>query len=410
MLNKKGSSFSSDNYRSRNFKGDWTKHFINDYVTSTLNNGVIETQNEFSEYKKEHLPPHLYKFMPPTAYSLMSLQQQTVYLSSPRTFNDPFDSYLCINRETFLKIYILDKIKNIGAISKNGDLDSLSEKEYWDIFYSHCEGETKNYNKEPFWSTFWKITNKKSEEFMYLLGVKLMVEAQNECDLKMDYLRNTMFRISCFSNFEEENELMENTTMWSHYADNHRGFCIKYSLNDIFNHKYKNILSCGLYPVRYTARTQEITAYQLLKLEKESDSLDVKIQQKVLKSFLTKSRFWSYEKEWRLIVSENDTFLLYENNIPFLKISAIYLGCRIDQSIKKHLVTIASDNTIPIYQTRQSDNEYSLVSYSINRTSVLSDENHIKQKNAMAIKNEKEKWDRLRQIDNELIEILRPKE
>ncbi len=362
-------------------RGDWTKHFINDYVTSTLNKGVIEAQKEFTGYKEEHLPSQLYKFMPPTVYSLMSLQQQTVYLSSPRNFNDPFDSYLCVNREIFLKMYILNKIKDIGTISKNGTPDTLSEEEYWNVFYSHCEGEKKNYNRGPFWKTFWEITKGgKSEDFMYLLGIKLMVEAQRECDLRMDYLRNTMFRISCFSYFEEDNELMENTTMWSHYADNHRGFCIKYSLDEINNHKYKDILSCGLYPVRYTARTQEITPYQLLKVEQNSDSIDIKIQQKLLKSFLTKSRFWSYEKEWRLIVSEEDSFLFYENNIPFLKINAIYLGCRIDQSLKKLLVTIAEDNGILIYQTRQSDNKYSLANYSINKTSLLSDENYLKQK------------------------------
>lgn len=406
MLDKKNSIYSSDDYRSRNFKGNWTKHFVNDYVESILKKGIIETQKEFSDHKKEHLPPHLYKFMPPTIYSLISLQQQTVYLSSPRSFNDPFDSYLCVNREMFIKTYILDRVKEMSVISKHGNLDTLSEKEYWDIFNSHCEGEKKNYNRGPFWSTFWKITNKKSKDFMSLLGIKLIVEAQKECDLKMDYLRNTMFRISCFSNFEEENELMENTTMWSHYADNHRGFCIKYSLNDINNHKYKDILSCGLYPVKYTSRTQEITSYQLIKLEQNSNSLDKKIQQKVLKSFLTKSRFWSYEKEWRLIVSENDSFLFHENNVPFLKINTIYLGCRIDQSLKKLLVRIAEDNAIPIYQTKQSDNKYSLASYSINQTSLLSDENYLKQKKAMSIKNEKERWDRLKQIDNDFLDNL----
>lgn len=401
MYNKKESNFSSDNYRSRNFKGDWTNHFINEYITSTQNNGIIKTQNEFSEFKKEHLPSHLYKFMPPTTYSLMSLLQQTVHLSSPRTFNDPFDSYLCVNREQFLKKYLLDKVKSMGKVSNDFNLNTLSKNEYWKIFNSHCDGEKKNYKSKSYYSILQEIINEKSDEFKDLLDNKLPMAANNEFNLKMDYLRNTMFRISCFSNFEEEDELMKNTTMWSHYADNHSGFCIKYTLDEMNHHRYNNIISCGLFPVKYTARTQEITSYQLLKTNTNSDSIDVKIQQKVFKSFLTKSRFWSYEKEWRLIVCENDSFLFYENNIPFLKVDAIYLGCRINKCLKKFLVKIADDKSIPIFETRQSNNEYKLTSYLTNHTNLLSNEKFLKQKEVLSIKKGNEKLDRFWQIDIE---------
>ena len=78
----------------------------------------------------------------------------------------------------------------------------------------------------------------------------------------MKSLRDTVYRISSFSHFSDEEELLENTTMWSHYADNHRGFCVKYKLD--FEHSdFREILLCGLFPVRYRAKTEEITANQL---------------------------------------------------------------------------------------------------------------------------------------------------
>ena len=60
------------------------------------------------------------------------------------------------------------------------------------------------------------------------------------------------YRITSFSNFKDEEELGRNTTMWSHYADNHKGFCVKYFTN--FNElKHKYAILCGLYKIIYSS-------------------------------------------------------------------------------------------------------------------------------------------------------------
>lgn len=397
MFFNKPSNYSSYDYRSRNFKGNWTKHFINAYIDSVSSVGTIETMNSFSNYKDEHMPRSLYKFMPPTIYSLASVIQGTVYMSTPLTFNDPFDSYLCVNEEEFIKMYTLRELDSMGYVideeecmDKKEFVEKLTKKEYWNIFYSRCDGD-KYYKTKSFFLTAHEIKLSKSEAFNKLWN-DLHFKARKVCEAKIKYLRDITYRISCFSNFEDEEELMENTTMWSHYADNHRGFCVKYSMSFAETH-LKEILLCGLFPVKYTSRSEKITTKQLLSLKEVNGNLypDDAIKKKVLKSLLAKSRFWSYEKEWRLILSKNDSCLLYENNIPFPKIESVYLGCRIDNSIA-HLIIESSERLgFKVFQTKQSDSKFILSCREVNSKENARNELYYKLNNVNSIENKQER-------------------
>lgn len=407
MFFKKPSNYSSYDYRSRNFKGDWTKHFINAYIDSVSLVGTIETMSSFSSYKEEHLPSSLYKFMPPTIYSLTSILQGTVYMSTPRTFNDPFDSYLCVNEEVFIKMYILHELELMGCVNddsvfadNNESTDKLTKQEFWEIFYSRCDGD-KNYSKKSFFVTAFEINKCKSEAFNKLWN-ELHYKARKECDAKIKNLRDITYKISCLSNFSDEDELMENTTMWSHYADNHRGFCVKYSID--FSETYlKDILLCGLFPVKYSSIVEKITANQLLNLKEENGILypNDAIKKKVLKSLLTKSRFWSYEKEWRLILSKNDCSLLYENNITFPKIESIYLGCRIDKSIAQIIMASAERLGYKVFQTKRSDSKFTLYCIELDSKNKAKDKYYYKLNKADLIENKKDRSDYERLIFEE---------
>lgn len=406
MLFDKQSNFLRTDYRSRNFKGDWTKHFIDDYIDSVSSKGIDKTQAIFSEFKSEHLPTDLYKFMPPTIYSLANIIQGTIHLSSPKVFNDPFDSYLFVNEECFKKKFLLSKLKEqqlVTDIEESADL--LTTKEYWEIYYSRCEGEKKNFNRKSFWSTIYEISKGKSDNFQRQFNY-IITDARNACNSKMKSLRDTVYRISSFSHFSDEEELLENTTMWSHYADNHRGFCVKYKLD--FEHSdFREILLCGLFPVRYRAKTEEITANQLFNLKEKNNELiiDDNVKKKILKSHITKSRFWSYEKEWRLILSQRNCCLLYENNIIFPKIEAIYLGSRVDKSIEKLLVQFGEMYNIQIFKTKKSDYKFTLSAYPIDNSSQKSDEFFYKIKKLDSIKDKEDRQNLLSVLHKEWFEI-----
>jgi hypothetical protein len=67
-----------------------------------------------------------------------------------------------------------------------------------------------------------------------------------------------------------------NLLMWSHYADNHKGVCLEFSL--------RNAVMCGALRCEYTREFPPMKAYS----EDEADCLRI---------LLAKADVWSYERE-----------------------------------------------------------------------------------------------------------------
>jgi hypothetical protein len=358
----------------------WQKHFINEYIDNLFSLGIEKTQSIMGKIKEKYLPKYLYKFFPPTTFSLINLQNNQFYLSNPREFNDPFDSYVCIEQDTYIKRFILKKLKQKKLVSKHNSCDSISEKEYWEIYNSNSQDERYISNriwpyKKSFQSTLYNICQNKSETLKNYIK-SLQVQAFRECSKKIKYLREMPFKITCFSNFDSDNELGANTTMWSHYAYNHEGFCVKYSINFEVDNFFKDMILCGLFPVIYTSKVSKIPINELIKL-KFSDKdmkLTKPILKAVLKALITKSRFWHYEKEWRLIIGYYDNEIIFNNTIPAFKVKSIYLGCRIKDDLKKVLIKFAESNNISIFQAKQNDERFELDFYQLSSKTIQEEE------------------------------------
>lgn len=373
------SNYKSSDYRSRNYSGNWVSHFINEYVDSLHTKGLQKTQSEFFKYKDEHLPRNLYKFFPPTVYSLLSLQNQTIYLSTPQNFNDPFDSYVCVETETYAKLYLLRELKRTNRITATETRSSISSKEYWEINNSWSKedeayGRVIYHNRKSTFSTIYSIFENKNKEFKEDAD-RLMYKGRVECHRKIMNIRSMQFRISCFSDFKDDHELLQNSTMWSHYANNHKGFCIKYSM-DFENLDNKELIACGLFPVKYTSVVPKISPKELLKLEFEEGKLKLNkpIIKTTLKTLTTKSRFWNYENEWRLILSEQSSLAFPKNTMKFLNIEAIFLGCRIEKNLRNEIIKFGASQGISVFQTTQSNEKFILHSHSEDLTKLKTDE------------------------------------
>lgn len=363
------SLFPSNDFRSFNYKGSWQRQFINHYLQDGFLHGFDKATSKFATYKDEHLPKSLYKFFPPTTYSLIGLAKQSLWLSPPNYFNDPFDSYVGIEEYTYVKTYILRNLKKNGFISTNATKDRLSEEEYWRLFHSHSKESEPGFlgNKKTFFSEWLRIKLEKSDSFQMTLN-SLWCEGKAECSQRISEMRNTPFRIACFSNFEDDEELGMNTTMWSHYADNHEGFCIKYSLN--FNDSpIQNILKCGLYRVIYSAKISNASPRELMKLKyDENNEIEVNsyLAKTIYKALITKAKFWNYEKEWRLILGEENFNILNDGTIPFPFIEAVYLGCKIEMALKRYIVQLVNFKNISVYQAKQSSERFNLEFIKVN--------------------------------------------
>ncbi|MBE7546548.1 MAG: DUF2971 domain-containing protein [Candidatus Kuenenia stuttgartiensis] len=102
-------------------------------------------------------------------------------------------------------------------------------------------------------------------------------------------------------------EINDNILMWSHYSESHTGFCIEFERTD--SNELGNWDYCM--PVLYDDNLPTIKPIELG---------DKKVVSKIL---TTKSKLWSYEREWRILVNKGNQIHDLPGNI-----TGIVFGCR----------------------------------------------------------------------------------
>ena len=120
------------------------------------------------------------------------------------------------------------------------------------------------------------------------------------------YYMKSQFRVACFT------ENNDSPLMWAHYADNHKGFCVEYDLTKLpEGYRY------GILPVVYS--------------DKRYDATEIAIapnKNLMANPLYFKSSHWEYEKEWRMVITE-DLVVDGEYYADFHEgISGIYLGLK----------------------------------------------------------------------------------
>jgi len=132
-----------------------------------------------------------------------------------------------------------------------------------------------------------------------------------------------------------------NLVMWSHYSDDHKGYCIEYNLNsDKINYlNFENDDEVFLMEVEY----QDVPIDFL--------SLPSNFQFYLRR----KSNLWKYENEFRYISSKKGL-----HKIPNDAIRAIYLGANINKLVKDALFRFCKEKEISLFQSKLSNNSYSL--------------------------------------------------
>jgi hypothetical protein len=374
-FSKQPSDFDASDYRSRNYTGVWQKIFIDEYVDRVSMLGLESTIDEMSDYNREHFPTHLYKFFRPTSFSLMSLESDNLWLSHPKSFNDPFDSYVCIEKQTFEKKYVLNELTKGGLITKEGGRQSFSETEKWQVNGSYSKDDSLfsgyYHPEKKFDNVLGRILTTKSSELVNFVENERM-QGRRDFRKIMDEIRNVDLRITCFANLRGDTELARLPTMWPHYADNHTGFCVKYSLKDV-----ANFVKTGLLPVKYTSRVPTLSVPQLLKcLDSRQHMLsNPSVAKASRKALITKSAAWNYEKEWRLIVENERVDLLHNGCVAFPYPEAIYMGCRMEINMKLHLASLAKRKGLRVYDSRQNEEKFVLDIWETDLKSIKEDLN-----------------------------------
>lgn len=150
----------------------------------------------------------------------------------------------------------------------------------------------------------------------------------------------------------------KNRLMWSHYADNHRGFCIEYDFSLVNLSDDVALIS----PVIYSSMRPKIPWKAYIATENSDKArIDKEIFTSLLLALLTKDEVWSYEREWRIFIPASKQMI----NIEAPPISCIYLGALCSDENKEKMVSIANRLGVQVKKMVVDRGEYSLHATSI---------------------------------------------
>lgn len=275
-------------------------------IVQRFHNAYIKADSkELDALWENYAPKSLVKFFPAKYteqginYFCESINNKTLWLSSPRLFNDPFDGLI------------------------NYDYTSEIEAKIQSLFQPLLEQCTP---KKPGYDDIFK--KKLSECFLEY------DKEMNECNRRLE---SQMF-IACFS----EKESIYSSRMWGHYANHHAGVCAEYDWDTVVNAS-----PFGCIPIKYTD-TYEYFSNPTNKDEKNIDFL----------KFFTKAKEWEHEKEWRVAQMSN----VGENgfNAPIKLPQRIYIGCNASPKLITDVISICLPYGIEIYKMKLQPNSYCL--------------------------------------------------
>lgn len=284
----------------------------------------------------EMMPDKLFRYRNCSEMSVEAFENDKVYALTADMFNDPYDMLLrfdieavknmfnsLLSNESFYRLKdVLGKGKTLPDIVKqNFDQENISQIKNIVLSITN-DSEIDSF-----------VSNRRNE---------VMDTVDLYFPLLATFVNKRTATIACFS------ETIKSVTMWSHYADYHKGFVLEYDLRPTLSNGIPNV---GIYPVIYDDKRYDGTQYILWEFLR---MLGVKLPNpdtlSYIKCALHKSSQWEYEKEWRLIDSNLRDNIISENiTWVSLKPTAIYYGTNISSDNKNRLHSIAQGKNLKEY-------------------------------------------------------------
>lgn len=320
---------------------DWKRDFLRLLEKATVANNLGARAVEL---KNTHLPERICRYRKDSERSRSNLKDDTVWLSSPDDYNNPFDCQTKV---------ILGSVETaLARASVRGFFTNSLRPSNLEVTPARIE---RNIGESI--ETF---TNRLVEQFK----VKLPALAASRATIFPSYFAQVlptfateakqkagMFRgLTKACSFSERNDSI---LMWSHYADYHRGFCVEYDLSAVpVDHQFRSTL----YPIIYSKSLYDSTPLIVDWIERARNNWNPFFP---LLGFIHKSDEWSYEKEWRLLfVTPNS-----EPNHAWIapKPVRIFLGaCMKDEAVKE-IRAMAVQKSIEVFKMNRADDSFSLI-------------------------------------------------
>lgn len=177
-----------------------------------------------------------------------------------------------------------------------------------------------------------------------------------------EFIENTF--IKAYQNINNEVGILSltkrwnNSLMWSHYTNSHKGYCVGFNPKHEF---FKDYLSEDK---KFSRHTKEVI-YSDKRVKVPTSLAEPTL---AFEPFLTKSTDWKYEEEVRVIstfnlfekILEKEPYNIFLFKVPYNAISEIILGANIDNDAETKIRAFASEKQINIYKAKISDTEFDM--------------------------------------------------
>jgi Protein of unknown function (DUF2971) len=277
----------------------WQKEFVISLQETTRGKSRLE---DALAIKNRNLPKRIYKYRKCSSpYHLNALESDTVWLCSPKRYNDPYDCWFTLP-DGFIATLIEQALNKRNPSANNPHFPYAATK----------------------------------------FGNKLAVKLAKFRDLA---------KICSFSSCNDS------VLMWSHYSEDHGGFCIEYDIEGLDpSHSFcKN-----LYPVVYSNDLGYLRNFveKLVGASREEYPY-----MGPLLCMLVKFTGWAYENEWR-IIHETPT---EEDDGPMAApvASRVFVGSQFELNKNQKLIAICKKKKIPIEQMRLGNDKFELLTKSL---------------------------------------------
>lgn len=345
-----------------NIPNELINYFNNFLRTGCIINGTPCNLNEieelgwhnFSTQVRTYVPLKLYKYFPNTEkiidgksinYSILALENNTVFMQSPLNFDDIYDSDITIDFDVFEKNRLIEYCRRCGivinkdtATNEIGNtflqfiMQSLQKnKSYENIFTLKPETEIEDLENQLFYKSLYSEMLKTED---LGTGVKNVI-IQEYSDFNI-HLKN-IFRVSCFATTPYSQ------LMWGgDYADQHRGFCVEYTI--LPNDSDYTRIYYNLFPMIYCKTRPNVS--ELFTDMGTSKISEEKLWNIYFHGALRKSIDWAFQNEWRLLLplqSKN----IQDYNIKFFPITKVFIGNRMSNEKRNQIIDICRKKNIP---------------------------------------------------------------
>lgn len=266
------------------------------------------------------VPKILYKYKPFNQYSLQTILTNSIYFPTPIELNDPLDSSPSIKitdawdaNDILYHLRLRDIRTKIEDIFLTEDMHVDLKNEIDVLCTTHA-----------FKSCLDEHIISEEEGYERLISESLV-----------RHLKPGIFSMT---------EDAKNHLMWSHYADEHKGYCIGYDTTET---------DSDLIQVKYDNEAGEVAMEDILELI--DSNYDQTLGQALFKKVLgVKRKNWAYEKEWRYVIKGSG---LRDSK---LKIESVTFGLRFCPDIRAMMMQIKSLKGIKFYQVERDHKNYNL--------------------------------------------------